>query len=343
MSDIDFGHVPLVKVTRGDAVESVHYGAIAVVDARGQVLRHAGSPEATTFLRSAAKPFQALPLIASGALDHFGFSRKELAVIISSHNGEKMHLDTVRSVLRKAGLRESSLQCGAHPPYYRPAAAALSRRGMAPSVLHNNCSGKHAGMLALAKFWKAPLGRYLASSHPVQMEILRVLSLYTGAPEAAILTGVDGCSAPTFAVSLRQAATGYARLLDRRFGTTQERESSQRVVAAMRAHPEMIGGTGRLDNALMRAAGGSFIAKIGAEGFYGMAYVEGGKGIGIALKIADGNGDRARTVATVELLVQLGLVGRAKADRLLRAQDLPLLRNVRGKIVGKVASLLQIN
>src|SRR5213594_3257687 len=127
MSDIDFGHVPLVKVSRGDAVESVHYGALAVLNSRGEVLARAGSPEATTFLRSAAKPFQALPLLTSGAADHFKITGKELAVIISSHNGEKMHLEAVRSVLRKAGLRESNLQCGAHAPFSRPAAVSLAR------------------------------------------------------------------------------------------------------------------------------------------------------------------------------------------------------------------------
>jgi len=343
MSEIDFGHVPLVKVTRGDAVESVHYGALAVLNSRGEVLARAGSPEATAFLRSAAKPFQALPLLLSGAADHFGISRKELAIIISSHNGEKMHLDTVRSLLRRIGCGESDLQCGAHPPYYRPAAAALVRAGKSPSALHNNCSGKHAGMLALAKFWKAPLRSYLAPSHPVQKAILKILAGYTGAPESVILGGVDGCSAPTFALSLRQLALGFARLLDRRFGLPEEREAAGRAVAAMRSFPEMVGGTGRLDNALMRAVSHSFIAKIGAEGFYGMAYRDGVHGIGIALKIADGNGERARTTATVELLVQLGLLAREKAVRLLRAQDLPGVRNVRGKTVGHVSPLFQVH
>ena len=342
MSDIDFGHVPLVKVTRGDAVESVHYGAIVVADSRGAVLAHAGSPEATTFLRSAAKPFQVLPILTSGAADHFGLTRKELAVIISSHSGEKIHVDTVRSVLKKAGLRESDLQCGSHAPYYRPAAAALAKSGKSPSVLHNNCSGKHAGMLALAKFWKAPLGSYLSPGHPVQKAVLKVLSLYCNVSEAAILGGVDGCSAPTFALSLRQVAQGYARLQDPHFGSGMEQRAAGRAVSAMRSYPELVGGTGRLDNALMRAVGKSFIAKIGAEGFYGLAYRDNGKGIGIALKIADGNGDRARATATVELLMQVGLLGKAKAARLLDSQGLPQLRNVRGKSVGRVAGLFQI-
>ena len=342
MSDMDFGHVPLVKVTRGDAVESVHYGAIVVADARGAVLFHVGSPETTTFLRSAAKPFQVLPILSSGAADHFGFTSKELAVIIASHNGEKMHLDAVRAILKKVPLKESDLQCGAHAPYYRPAASALAKSGKSPSVLHNNCSGKHAGMLALSKFWKAPLGSYLAPSHPVQKAVLRVLSQYCNVSEAAILGGVDGCSAPTFALSLRQAAQGYARLMDPRFGSRADQNAAGRAVSAMRRYPEMVGGTGRLDNALMRAVGKSFIAKIGAEGFYGLAYRDQGKGIGIALKIADGNGDRARATATVELLVQLGLLGKGKAARLLGSQGLPQVHNVRGKSVGRVAGLFHI-
>jgi L-asparaginase II len=342
MSDFDFGHVPLVKVTRGDAVESVHYGAIVVADSRGAVLAGVGSPEATTFLRSAAKPFQVLPILTSGAADHYRLTRKDLAVIIASHNGEKMHLDAVRAVLKKAALKESDLQCGSHAPFYRPAAVALAKSGKSPSVLHNNCSGKHAGMLALARFWKAPLGSYLAPDHPVQKAVLRVLSLYCNVSEAAILGGVDGCSAPTFAVSLRQAAQGYARLLDPHFGSREERDAAGRAVSAMRGYPELVGGTGRLDNALMRAVGKSFIAKIGAEGFYGLAYRDNGKGIGIALKIADGNGDRARATATVELLMQMGLLGKAKAARLLDSQGLPQVRNVRQKSVGRVAGLFQI-
>ena len=171
---------------------------------------------------------------------------------------------------------------------------------------------------------------------------MKTLSTYTGVPEAAVLRGIDGCSAPTFALSLRQVALGYARLVDRRFGKPEDREAAGRAVAAMRSFPEMVAGTGRLDNALMRAIGHSFIAKIGAEGFYGMAYRDDSRGVGIALKIADGNGERARTTAAVELLIQLGLLGTDKAHRILRAQGLPGVRNVRGKTVGRVAPLFQV-
>jgi L-asparaginase II len=342
MPAIEFGHQPLVKVTRGDAVESVHYGALAVVDSRGEVMARVGSPESTAFLRSAAKPFQALPLITSGAAARFGITSRELAVIVASHNGEKAHLDAVLSILKKTGIRPAQLQCGAHMPFYRPAAAALARKGRAPSVLHNNCSGKHAGMLGLAKHWGIPGRDYLAPAHPVQATILKVISAYSGASEGAILGGVDGCSAPTFALSLRQAALAYARLLDPRFGTDEERAAADRVVAAMRAHPIMVAGTGRLDTALMKSIGSSFISKIGAEGFYGMAYREGGRGIGIALKIADGDGERARTGATVELLAQLGLLDPGRAAKVLKAQRLPEVRNVRGRVVGRVAALFDV-
>ena len=342
MSDIDFGHVPMVKVTRGDAVESVHYGAAVVTDARGEVLGSAGSPEASTFLRSAAKPFQAIPVVASGAADHFGIDRRELAVIVSSHNGEKMHLDRVRSILRKIGCREADLQCGAHPPFFRAAAAALARTAKRPSVLHNNCSGKHAGMLTLARFLGKPVRGYLSPDHPIQRSILGAVSRYTGAPEGAILQGTDGCSAPTFAVSLRQAAVAYARLVDPRHGLPGEREAAERIVAAMRAHPEMVAGTGRLCTILMRETGHSFIAKLGAEGFYGMAYRDGKRGVGIVLKISDGNGERARTTAAVEVLLQLGLLTREKADGILAGQDLPQVRNVRGKVVGRAAPLFHL-
>src|SRR5262249_52736520 len=149
-------------------------------------------------------------------------------------------------------------QCGAHAPFYRPAAAALARRGRAPSVLHNNCSGKHSGMLALAKHWGVPLRDYLAPDHPVQKAILKVLAVYSGAAEGALLSGIDGCSAPTFALSLRQAALAYARLLDPRFGTEEERAAADRIIRAMRSHPGMVAGTGRLDTALVRSIGSTF-------------------------------------------------------------------------------------
>jgi L-asparaginase II len=343
MTAIEFGHVPMVKVTRGDVVESVHHGAAAVVDSHGEVLASAGSPEACTFLRSAAKPFQALPLLASGAADHFGINSKELAVIVSSHSGERMHLDQVRSILRKSGCKPSDLQCGAHAPFLRSAAAALARSGKRPTPLHNNCSGKHAGMLALSRFLRKPIKSYLSPEHPVQQAILRSVARCAAVPEAAILQGIDGCSAPTFALSLRQAAGSFARLLDPRQMAPEEREAAQRTIAAMRAHPEMVAGTGRLCTLLMREVGQSFIAKIGAEGFYGMAYRDGSRCVGIALKISDGNGDRARTTAAVEILVGLELLSREKADRILASQGLPEVRNVRGRIVGRVAPLFTLS
>jgi L-asparaginase II len=342
MSEIEFGHAPMVKVTRGDAVESVHHGVAVVADSRGEVLAAAGNPEASTFLRSAAKPFQAIAVVASGAADHFKLEPKDLAVMVSSHNGEKIHLDRVRSILRRIRCSESDLRCGAHSPFYRPAAAALEKYGKRPTSLHNNCSGKHAGMLALSRYLGLPVKGYLSPDHPVQKSILEIVARYTGTPERAILQGVDGCSAPTFALTLRQAATGYARLVDPRYGPPGDREAAGRTVGAMRAHPEMVAGTGRLCTSLIQALDHSFIAKIGAEGFYGMAYRDGSRSVGIALKISDGNGERARTTAAVELLVQLNLLPRLKADRILARHGLPQVRNVRGKVVGRVAPLFRL-
>ncbi|MGH2668798.1 MAG: asparaginase, partial [bacterium] len=204
------GYVPLMEVWRGETVESVHYGAIAVVDAAGRMVAAAGDPGETTYLRSAAKPAQALPLLESGAAERFGLDDRDIAVIIGSHGGEPFHLDAVRSILRKIGLEDAALQCGAHAPYHRPSARALRAAGASPTALHNNCSGKHAGMLALAVHLGAPVASYLDPDHPVQILIRARIETLAGLPAGGARTAVDGCSAPTFAMPLRSAARLYA-------------------------------------------------------------------------------------------------------------------------------------
>jgi len=338
------GDVPLVEAWRGDMVESVHYGVIAVVGPDGVVRHHAGDPDVPIFLRSIAKPAQALPLLMSGAAERFGITEAELAVIMGSHNGETIHLETVGSILAKIGLGEDALQCGAHAPYHKPTANDLRRRGVAPSVLHNNCSGKHAGMLALAIHLGAPTGTYLEPDHPVQVRIRAVIETLAGLPAGGARLATDGCSAPTFGVPLRAAALLYARLIAAAGGAGRSAgeadaddlgRASGRAIAAMRRHPELIAGDDRLCTALIRTGRHGLVAKIGAEGVYGLGFAPEGRPLGMVLKIADGEGRRSRTTAVVEALRQLGVLGEADAQR-LAGQFVGDLLNRRGLVVGRV-------
>lgn len=326
---------PLIAIVRGDVEESIHHGAIAVADADGRILASAGSPDATTFLRSSAKPMQGLPLIASGAADRFGLTSEEIAITLGSHNGEPRQVEVVTSILRKIGSSEKDLLCGAHEPYHRPTARALRLAGREPTALHNNCSGKHAGMLALAIHRGHPPRGYAERDHPVQIEILDVMARVCGVPQAQIGLAVDGCTVPTFAMPLSAAARAYARLMEPERLDPDLGPAAQRAVDAMLRHPYMIAGEGRLDTDVMTAAEGSLIAKAGAEGYSTIAFRRGGKGRGVALKAADGIGDRARTAMILRALEDLALVPKDALDR-LAAQHLGAILDRRGRPAARV-------
>src|SRR5215212_306897 len=206
------GPAVLVEVTRGAIAESSHRGHIVAVEPDGSVVAHLGAPETVTYLRSASKPQQAIPLVASGAADRFGFDERELAIACGSHSGEPMHTETVGRMLRKIGLDESALKCGAHEPYSKRTAEELRARGEKPGPLHNNCSGKHAGMLALALHLGAPVEKYDQPSSPVQQAVARVVEQFSGVPLEEVAVGIDGCGVPTFGVSLRAMALMAVRL-----------------------------------------------------------------------------------------------------------------------------------
>lgn len=344
----DYGYVPLVEVRRGDTVESVHHGAIVAADPDGRVLAAAGDPETVTFLRSAAKPFQVMALIASGAAERFGFTDRQIAVMAGSHGGEPDHVAVVRSILDRIDLDVPALQCGAHAPYHRPTAQDLRRRGEDPTPLHNNCSGKHAGMLAFARHLGASAADYLEPDHPVQRRIREVIEAFARVPAGAARPAIDGCSAPTFALPLRLQARMFARLVNPESAPPGLHDAARRVVEAMRAHPVMVAGSDRLCTALMQAGPGTFIAKIGAEGVYGLGWAAPAAGAerspgscGLAVKIADGDGSRARTLATLEALDQLEALP-AGAIALLRGRFVEDLRNHRGLRVGHVAAVFRL-
>jgi L-asparaginase II len=320
----------LVEVTRGGRVESEHRGAIAVVDAQGELVAHSGDVGLVSYLRSSAKPFQLLPLVESGAADRLGFTAAELAVIAGSHSGEPRHVAAVQSILNKIGLSEDALHCGIHVPFNADAAKALQAADRAPTTLHNNCSGKHSGMLAQAVDRGLSTHDYLDPQHPVQVAIRQRLAELGGITFDEVNVGVDGCSAPCFAMPLRAAALAFARLADER------EDGLSRVARVMMDYPEMVAGEGRLDTDLMRAVPYRLVSKGGAEGYHGMGIVvKGDPALGIAIKIADGDGKRGGHPVVVEALRQLGVLDVAALARLKSYHTWPIT-NHRGLEVGEV-------
>ncbi|MEQ8763594.1 MAG: asparaginase [Planctomycetota bacterium] len=314
----------LLHLRRGGIVESVHRGAYAIVHGE-QPVESRGDVDRPVYPRSALKPFQALPLILSGAADRFGLTDQELTIAAASHNGTGQHLDAVRSLMAKADLRVEHLQCGAHPPTCSAARREMITRGEEPTALHNNCSGKHAGMLLLARHLGAPLETYLEPENPVQKLILETIADLTRTPKASIHAGCDGCNAPTFALPIAKMALGYQRLSDPS-GPVEYR----RLVTAIQSHPILIAGEGRFCTALLASAPGRFLPKSGAEGFYALGVPE--RRLAIAIKIDDGQ-ERGYTPVIVSLLERLGLLSseeRARLGRFGRSD----IRNWRGNEVG---------
>lgn len=332
----------LAKVIRGETVESIHRGHLIVVDGAGETLFSLGNPGSVTFFRSSAKPFQAFPFLTSGAAERFGFLENEIALACGSHSGEKYHVETARKMLDRIGLSEADLRCGAHPPFDEERAEEILRGGEKPTQLHNNCSGKHAAMLALAKHAGADLKTYEHLENPVQQEILKVVSKFTGVAEKEIKIGIDGCAAPNFAVSVAAMAHSFARLIFPPADFDDEtREACRRIVSAMISYPKMIGGRKRLDTLLMLEGKRGLISKIGADGVYVAAVLPSPrwkKGLGVAFKIEDGEDKRARPVVAIELFRRLGIFS---PEALADLSPLPV-KNRRGDTVGRVEASFEI-
>jgi len=340
---------PVVEVTRGETIESVHYGAVAVVDPQGNLIRSYGDPQTVTFLRSAAKPFQALPFIEAGGHRHYDLTREEIAVMCASHSGTDAHAAVVSRIQEKAGLSEGQLMCGAHMPYDQPTADAMFLRGEKPTANRHNCSGKHTGMLAFARMNGEPLENYLEMDHPVQRRILQALSELSGAPVNEIHLGTDGCSAPNFALSLYHAAWAWARLADPSGLLEQQAQACRTITAAMTAHPEMVSGPGMFDTVLIHAGKGQLLVKAGAEGYQGIgilpgAIKPGSPALGVAIKIADGDGyRRARTSVSVEVLRQLGVLSDQELDAVSKFGPVNPVLNWRKLEVGEVRPVFALN
>jgi L-asparaginase II len=336
----------LVEVWRGPIVESRHCGHLIAVDGDGETVTALGSPETVTYVRSSGKPFQAIPLIVSGAADRFDFSEQEIAIACGSHSGEAIHVERVRSMLRKVGLEESDLRCGVHEPFSVDVARELARSGQPPRVLQNNCSGKHAGMLALARHIGAPTESYDDPNNPVQQAIAKTVSEFSDVPLDAIALGVDGCGVPVFGISVRAMALMYARLVAPPAAfDAATRKACERIVKAMIDYPEMVGGSkNRLDTELIRAGRGRLISKIGAEGVYTVGVLpseEWPRGLGLAVKIEDGDDQRARPPAVIEALVQLGVLRDNDLAALSSYSPIPIT-NRRGERVGEARAAFQL-
>ena len=316
----------LAAVTRGALVESVHRGRLAVCDHDGNVLEAVGDPEAYIYARSSAKPFQALPLVISGAADAFGLTDEELAVACASHNAEEPHLAAVRSILEKSGLTEEDLQSGAHLPLYKPEADRLIRSGEEPRPIHGNCSGKHAGMLAVCVHEGYETATYRDPSHPLQRRILGLIAEICGLREDEVLVAGDNCGVPAFALPLRSFATGLARVATGNALPDELALAALRIGAAMREHPFMVAGTGRFDTDLMGLT--DLLVKGGAEAVLAVGSRE---GWGMVLKISDGALRGVRPVALAALGGMGVEVSEAVSD----------VRGLHGEKVGEIWPLKQ--
>jgi L-asparaginase II len=316
----------LVEITRGPLVESIHRGSIAIADTAGTLIFALGDVDTPVYPRSSLKPIQTLPLVESGAAEAFGLSEEEIALACASHSGEPMHTQRVAAWLSAIGCAESDLACGPHPPRYEPVWEDMVKRGEHPSRLHNNCSGKHAGFLTLAKHWDIATNGYERVDHPLQQEVMATLSRLSGVTNLPY--GIDGCAAPNFALPLFGFARALAKLADPSSLDPIRADAACRVVHAMVSFPELVSGTGRACAILMRASGGRAAVKTGAEGFYAGIIPE--RGLGIALKIDDG-ATRAAETAIAFVLDRLGLLGEDKAARAML--EAPVF-NTRNETVG---------
>jgi L-asparaginase II len=349
---------PIFELTRGQVVESIHYGAIAVVDSSGKTLTSYGDPQTVAFLRSSAKPFQVLPFVERGGIEEVGFTHKELALACASHEGSDEHVRVAQSIQAKAGVDESHLQCGSHMPGDTEAYRQLIKENAQPTPNRNNCSGKHSTMLAQAKMRNLPLDTYLDFDHPIQQDILASFAEMCLLPSNQIERGIDGCSAPNFAVPLFNSALAFARLCDSR-ELSETRASACRIItSAMTTYPEMISGHGEFDCELMKVGAGKIVCKRGAEGYQAIGLLPGAispdsPGIGIAIKIMEGDlgqrrldlraYSRVRPAVTLEILKRLGALNEAQLGKLTEFGPVKPVKNHRGIVVGESRPIFQLS
>jgi len=317
----------LVEAIRGDVVESIHRVHVAVVHAEDGLTASTGNPAHQSFVRSSIKMFQALPFVEAGGVERFQLTQQELALCTASHGGEDFHVAAARSILAKAKLTENALACGPHLPLHEPTAHAMTCAGEAPGRIHNNCSGKHSGMLAHCVQQQWVTNGYHRASHPMQQRVISTLTRWMRIESSDIDQGIDGCGLPTFSIALDAVALGCAKFAA---AVADGEPAPAAIFNAMVAHPEYVAGTDRLDTALMRAANQRIVAKVGAEGYY--CAIIPAQRIGIAMKVEDGS-KRAAEPAILAVLKQIDAIGGAELDQLGRFAK-PEILNTRNEVVG---------
>lgn len=330
----------LAEVTRGTIVESRHHGHVAVCDSEGRLLAFAGDPNRVTYWRSAAKPFQAMNVVLTGAADAFKLTDPELAITCSSHYGEEYHVKTVQSILRKAGVDLKRMLCGSATSLNPKFARQMAWDHVAPHPLFNDCSGKHAGMLAVCAHRLFELPSYLTPHHPMQRQILEIIAFMTGYPREKIQIGIDGCSAPVHALSLYGMARAYALLGSPDRLPQDFKVAAERIYRVMFQNPEMIAGTGGFCTELMRITHGKLIGKVGAEGIYCIGVRQ--RNLGIAIKLESGVKELLSPVA-VRLLQDLDLLSPQELTRLSEFQVIPNLNDVRTQVGEIRAAAFELN
>lgn len=326
----------LLHYTRAGRVESIHRGNIVAVDVTGKVIDCVGNAEKPMFWRSAAKPFQVLPFVRQGGLEKYGIDEEELAVMVSSHSGEPRHVELVEQILAKVGLTVDALACGAVRPMDGRASRELVKLGQKPQAVHNPCSGKHAGMLALCRLLNLPVEGYTEPEHEVQQIMHQSVAQSAGLTVQQVDIGIDGCGVPVFYLPLANMALAYARLaLPEQAGWGENEQAVTAIRDAMLRYPQVVAGTGRVDTVLMQLTKGRILAKVGAEAVYCLASAA--DGIGITFKIEDG-GHRAINPVILGIIKRLRLITQDEYDE-LAAQYPPVLRNHRGDVIGTIETV----
>ncbi|GBG57252.1 hypothetical protein SPFL3102_02618 [Sporomusaceae bacterium FL31] len=326
----------LLHITRAGKVESIHRGDIVAVNVAGKVVDAVGDAYKPMFWRSAAKPFQVLPFVQQGGMDQFGITNEELALMVSSHSGESQHVALVKQILEKVGLAVDVLACGAARPMDGRAAKDLIKQGQKPQAVHNPCSGKHSGMLALCQMLGLPVEGYTESEHQVQKIMHQAVAESTGLDPHQIEIGIDGCGVPVFYLPLYNMALAYARLVQpAQAGWGAKEQAMTKIRDAMIGYPQIVAGTGRIDTILMNLTKGRILAKVGAEAVYCLGSVP--DGIGITFKIEDG-GTRAINPVIIGILKRLDLITKAEYDELIEKFP-PILKNHRGDMIGTIETV----